>query len=76
MRGVLAISRTRNTRKRALAVQERRERRARRIEEIPEHVHVAAVIDRGDLDAGNDANALPPPQPPSPPAAPRPCRDR
>ena len=41
---------------RTLSFENRGQRRARRIEEVAEHVHVAAIVDRGDLDAGDDAD--------------------
>ena len=52
-----AISRTRDTRSARWLTSSVRQRRARRIEEVAEHVHVAALVDRRDLDAGNDADA-------------------
>ena len=40
----------------ALTFEERGEGGAGRIEKVSQHVNVAAVIDRRDLDAGHDAN--------------------
>jgi hypothetical protein len=42
--------------KRALTVQQRRSGALAGSKKYPEHVDVAAVIDGGELDAGNDAN--------------------
>ncbi len=42
----------------ALRIEEFEEWRVRRIQKVREQVHVAAVFDRGDLDAGNQTHAV------------------
>ena len=42
----------------ALSDEQRRQRLALGIEEVAQHVDVTAIVDRRDLDAGNDADAL------------------
>ena len=52
-----AIARTRSTRIRRWRGEKLDERRIGGIEEVAEHVDVTAVLDRGDLDAGNRLDA-------------------